>query len=271
MDEDAPRTNLRKPIRTAWIALAAAVLAVLGGLWWLGRPAGPAAPGVAASAPPATPAAGAAAAAASAPAPEVSDPEARGLLGGVCAHPLCLRFLSQPDLVRRLAAVTDNIARGESPRRPLEPLAPEKPFAVEDQRGRAVIAGASYARYDPVADAVGSVDAHALAAAYRTLHPALEGAYRALGYPGASLDRAVALALRRIGAAPVREGDVAVVPKGGVYAFADPALEKLGPVEKQLLRMGPRNTRLVQRKVAELRAALALPEPAPEPVADAPR
>jgi hypothetical protein len=269
MDEDAPRTNLRRPIRTAWIGIAAAVLAVLGGLWWLGRPAGPAAPGVAASTAPAPPAADAAAP--SAPAPEVSDPEARGFLGGVCAHPVCLRFLAQPDLVRRLAAVTDNIARGESPRRPLEPLAPEKPFAVEDQRGRAVIAPASYARYDEIADAVGSVDAHALAAAYRSLHPALEGAYRALGYPGASLDRAVALALRRIRATPVREADLAVVPKGGVYAFADPVLEKLGPVEKQLLRMGPRNTRLVQRKVAELQAALALPEPAPEPVADAPR
>jgi hypothetical protein len=47
-----------------------------------------------------------------------------------------------------------------------------------------------------------------------------------------------------------------VVRSEGLYAYADPALEALGPVEKHLLRMGPRNARLVQGKAKALREAL---------------
>jgi hypothetical protein len=76
-------------------------------------------------------------------------------------------------------------------------------------------------------------------------------------------DRVTARALSRIEAAPVREGDVAVVEgKGTVYAFADPGLEALGPVEKHLLRMGPRNAQLLQAKARDVRAALGLSAPA---------
>ncbi len=66
--------------------------------------------------------------------------------------------------------------------------------------------------------------------------------------------------LSRLEAAPVVEGEVAVEPAGPVlYLFADPALEALGPVEKQVLRMGPRNGRIVKAKAAALRQALGLP------------
>ena len=48
--------------------------------------------------------------------------------------------------------------------------------------------------------------------------------------------------------------------KGAIYLYADAQLESLGPVEKHLLRMGPRNARLLQEKARELRTALGLPE-----------
>jgi len=55
----------------------------------------------------------------------------------------------------------------------------------------------------------------------------------------------------------VPPGQVAVVPaKGGGYLFADPRLEELGPVEKHLLRLGPRNALLVQEKARQLLAEL---------------
>jgi hypothetical protein len=59
----------------------------------------------------------------------------------------------------------------------------------------------------------------------------------------------------------VREGPVLVEPDGAVYAFADPKLEALGPVEKHLLRMGPRNARLVQQKAREIETSLGLAKP----------
>jgi len=99
------------------------------------------------------------------------------------------------------------------------------------------------------------VNAPALAGVYRELHGVLEAAYRGLGYPEASLDRVTDRALRRIEAAPP-SAEVEVVAEGALYTFADPRLENLGQVEKQLLRMGPRNMRLVQAKAREIRDAL---------------
>src|SRR5437764_1207222 len=77
-------------------------------------------------------------------------------------------------------------------------------------------------------------------AAYRTLKPLLDGAYHLLGYPGRSFDEPARRALQRIVDAPVRER-VVVERSGARWVFADASLEALGPVEKQLLRMGARN------------------------------
>jgi hypothetical protein len=48
-----------------------------------------------------------------------------------------------------------------------------------------------------------------------------------------------------------------------VWSYADPALERLGDVERQLLRMGPRNGRILQEKAREIARALGLASPAP--------
>ena len=59
-----------------------------------------------------------------------------------------------------------------------------------------------------------------------------------------------------VDATPVVEDPPAVVPVGGIYKFADPALEGLDQVQKLLLRAGPDNAALIQAKAAELRKAL---------------
>ena len=163
--------------------------------------------------------------------------------------------------IRRWAVVAANLALGESPRRELVSLAPAGKFSVETAGDRAAISPSSYARYDAFGDAVASIDVEALGTAWRALHPALQAAYRALGYPYPTIDSAMLRALRRLELAPVREGPVFVEPDGAVYAFADPKLEALGPVEKHLLRMGPRNARLVQQKAREIESALGLAKP----------
>jgi hypothetical protein len=49
------------------------------------------------------------------------------------------------------------------------------------------------------------------------------------------------------------------VEREGLFVYEDERLERAGAVEKHLLRMGPRNTRLVQAKARELLEALGLP------------
>jgi hypothetical protein len=258
MPETEHPTQLRRSSRLAIVLglLAAVALAALA-IWsfWPKEARAPAPP----------PAAEAAPAPPEAPAPTV-DPEAmRVRVEPASAHPLFRRCLAEGDVVRRFAVLVDNVAEGVSPRKELGCLEPKGPFGTRSRGGRNVISTSSYRRYDAFAAAVGSLDAAALAAVYRELEPGLQGAYRALGYPGASLAQVTGKALRRIESAPVVEGEVAVVPgKGAIWLFADPALEKQRTVEKHLLRMGPRNTRIIQAKARELREALGLPAaPAP--------
>jgi hypothetical protein len=42
------------------------------------------------------------------------------------------------------------------------------------------------------------------------------------------------------------------------YAYADPRLESLSPVQRQFLRMGPRNVQAVQSKLREIATLLSL-------------
>ena len=49
------------------------------------------------------------------------------------------------------------------------------------------------------------------------------------------------------------------MPEGIGYGFVDPQLESLSNPQKQLLRMGPRNIRLIQAKLRETALALGIP------------
>jgi hypothetical protein len=254
MDE-TPRTTLRRPSRLPWVVLAVVVIgaAVAAWLWMRRTPSEPPASEVATPVPPAVevPDAGPAAAAPAAP-------RGPATLESVSEHPLYRRALAADDVVRRWAVVTDNVAEGVSPREQVPFLAPAQKFSAVARGGKRVIAPASYARYDGFGDMVASLDAQAVASVYRAMHGPLEAAYRALGYPQGALDDVTARALGRLAAAPVVEGDVEVEEDGGIFFYKDPKLEEQGDIEKHLLRMGPRNGRLVQAKARELLQVLGV-------------
>jgi hypothetical protein len=248
----------RRPLsKGEWAAVAlAAVVVAAAAYLWLRSPTEPKVD----EPRPAAEAAAAPRQAAEEPAPQVSDAQARSSLEALSTNPLFRRWLAAgDDLLGRWVVVTDNVAEGVTPRKALELCGPKGAFKVTQRGGKSAIAPESYARYDDFAGVVASVDAAAFARIYRALRPALQGAYRALGYPTGSFDVATAHALARLEAAPVVDGEVQVVPDRGVFLYADPKLEGLRAVEKHLLRMGPRNTRLLQAKARELRLALSLP------------
>ncbi len=254
------RRPARPPLGGSDWVMVLLVVAVIGGgvaWWWSQRGAPP----VAAQRPVAP-----GPAPAPAPIPEtgqaVGADRQRELLEAISISAWYRKWLALGEATERWAVVTDNLAEGVSPRRRLAFLAPRERFTTTRRGDTQVISAAAHARYDDFADVVGSVDVAAAVRAYRELHGPLEAAYRALGYPEGSLDRVTAAALKRLASAPVRDGGV-VVEAGGtgpdaLYFFAAPELERLGAVDKHLLRMGPRNTRLIQAKARQLERALGL-------------
>ncbi len=257
MESERPRTSIRPPSPAPLVLVVLAIVAAAaGGLYWYFRSAAPPPPPPGAAAP--------AAAEAPAPAtgPAVDAATERSLVEAVSANPLLRTILGAPELARRWAVVVENLANDVVPRKQLEPFAPAGRFAVVRRGATAFIDPQSYRRYDAFGDAVASVNVDALAIAYAALRPALETAYRALGYPDGSIDKAAARALHRIELVPVRDGEIAVVEAAGTtWAYADPALERLGDVDRQILRMGPRNGRILQEKAREISKALGLGTP----------
>lgn len=187
-------------------------------------------------------------------APAVNPDDA---LRAVSPSALWTSWLASGNVARRIAVVLDNVAEGVSPRKQLD-VSLDGRFSTELVDGKQMLSAKSAQRYDVFARAIASIDAKAAAVAWRALHPAVEAAWRALGYPEASVDARAAEALARIVDAPVPPGRIELVEAGRLYIFADPALEALGPIEKQVIRMGPQNARRMQAKARELLSALRL-------------
>lgn len=263
----------------AWAVAAVCLLiaAAAAAFYLTRRPAEPVAPAASASTPaaaqqPATPAQrtqlGPEVEPRDLPPLDLSDPIVRELLGSLSSRPELAAWLATDGLIRNLVVSVDNVARGTSPSTHLRRLAPDRPFVAQARGEDFVIDARSYRRYDGIADTVAALDANGLARTYSILRPRLQEAYRELGYPDGNFDVPVERAITRLLDTPILEQEVDVRPAPVLYKFTNERIENLTPAQKQLVRMGPRNARLVQDKLRELAAALGIP---PERLAQPPR
>jgi Protein of unknown function (DUF3014) len=194
------------------------------------------------------------------PALAASDELFRKMTSALSQHPMLASLLDPDDLVRKLVVIVANVSNGESPARQLSHVRPEERFTVlPGPGGRTVVDPASYHRFDVYADLFVSLDDEGVAKLYRLFLPLLEQAHAELGLADRkdfedTLSRAVAV----LQATPVVEGPIGVRGVSVNYELEDPALEGLSPPQKHLLRMGPENTRRIQKKLAALASALAL-------------
>jgi hypothetical protein len=195
-----------------------------------------------------------------------SDELVRLLVGHLSSHPAVVAWLATDGLIRNATVVVQNVAAGETPAGHLRRIGPRAGFAVRPQAGDTVMDPRSFERYTSIADAVASLDTAGSARLYGTLKPRVEEAYAELGSPDTRFDAVLERAIVLLLETPVVERDVRLLSRGALYAYADPRLERLSPAQKQLVRTGPRNTRLIQTKLRDIALALGitadrLPEP----------
>jgi hypothetical protein len=179
----------------------------------------------------------------------------RALIGALSSNPQMARWLATDDLIRQMADGIDKISRGQSPS--VAVLKPQDTFEILGSRQQLRIDPRTYRRYDSLAAAVSSLHPTAVADAYKTIHPRLDEAYRKLGRSENSVDEAFTVALDMLLATPeVRDPVRLVHGQGATYAFAEPRLEALAPVQKQLIRMGPENSGIIRARLREIADAL---------------
>jgi len=189
-----------------------------------------------------------------------SDALVRLLVGRLSSHPAVAAWLTSDGLIRNATVVVQNVAAGGTPARHLRHVGPQAGFAVRAEAGDTLVDPRSHQRYNWMADAVASIDAAGAARLYSTLRPRVEEAYAELGSTDAGFDATLERAIVVLLETPVVEGDVRLVTRGALYGYADPRLEALLPAQKQLVRTGPRNTRLMQAKLREIALALGITE-----------
>jgi hypothetical protein len=162
-------------------------------------------------------------------------------------------WLEGADLIRKFVTVVDNVARGKLPHQNLAFMAPAEAFAVQRESDQVFLLDeASYRRFDLVTDIFASIDAAGAVQFYNLLRPLFQQAYEELGYGSRKFDDLIFVAIGRLLETPVLTEPVRLVRPTVVYEYADKRLENLSDAQKQLLRMGPRNTRVIQAKLSEL-------------------
>jgi hypothetical protein len=188
-----------------------------------------------------------------------TDPIVRELVRGISSHPTIVTWLTSDNLLRSFVAATNNVAASRSPVAQVRHLTPSGPFSTVQRGGETVIDSRSYQRYDRIGDAVHALDAAAVARLYGSLKPRINQAHEELG-TGQTFDEMLERAIIVLLQTPVVEGPVRVHVKSVAYEYSDERLEGLAPAQKHLVRMGPRNTRLIQAKLREIATALGVDE-----------
>ncbi len=197
------------------------------------------------------------------PALSQSDSLVRRLAHGISSYPRVASWLANKDLIRRFVVAVADVANGQSPKPRLGFMAPRGAFRVDRTDSLTRVDPSSYRRYNVLTDAFVSLNTQGVAQLYHHIQPLCDEAYRELGLPNGSFEDALNRAFGRLLAVHVTDTVPEVVPKGALYAYADPRLESLSPAAKNLLRMGPSNARRVQAKLRQLADAMGAHPEAP--------
>ena len=166
-------------------------------------------------------------------------------------------WLAPNELIRKFVAVIDNVGHGQVAKEMARFLAPEGPFLVfriDDETY--TLDPASYRRYDLFTEIVLSLDARRAAEFYQLLSPLFQKAYGELGYRNVDFDDVMFNAMGRLLETPVIEGPVRLKRPLVMFKYEDSKLENLSSVQKQMIRMGPRNMRMLHSKIGQVATEL---------------
>jgi hypothetical protein len=184
-----------------------------------------------------------------------SDDPVRDALADIPLGTAGQQYLMPSNIIERSASLIYLTAQGDVPYK-LVPIArPKAKFPIADDGTQVVADPDGFTRYDPITRWIESLDAAALLDAVAGFLPLFREAWGFYGEDPSYFDLAVIETLDTIIATP--EIDITeerLIRKEAVWIYENPAIESLAPVQKQILRMGPRNASAVKQKAIQVRA-----------------
>ena len=188
-----------------------------------------------------------------------SDDFIRERLLLISNKPEFAKWVKTDDLLRRTASYADGLSNGVLLTKIFPLSAPEGKFATHSSDGTIWLNAGNYERYDRTINTLISLPMDSMAKMFHFTRPLLENAFSEMGYNPRQMDGIILQAIDVILATPIVAEPIRLTRDSVVYKFADPALESLLPLQKQLLRTGPENTKRIQQQAKALREALLNP------------
>lgn len=191
------------------------------------------------------------------PSLEESDKPVKEAIDTLIREPMISSWLIDQYLIQKFVALIDNMARGQLPRK-LHPFkGPDKPFTAVARGGALWLDSSAYNRFDPFTQMIDKVDIDEALLQYQHYYPLLQQAYVDLGYPNQSFHHRFIQAVDLLLQTPEIGAEVKLHQPGVRYKYLDEEIERLSAAEKQLIRMGPANMKIIKSRLEHLSLGLA--------------
>lgn len=187
---------------------------------------------------------------------DITDGAVKTAVMAISAMPELAQVLVDEDLLRRFVVFTNNLADEQLADSHHLLRAPETSFKVYRQADKEWIDSASYQRYTVYAQILDSMDTDTMMSLYETYKPAIENVFAEIGDPSDDFDTRLVDAIDHLLDTPEVPVPVEVYTDSVMYKYKIERVEDLSAPQKQLLRTGPENMRLIKAKLRELRDAL---------------
>ena len=185
---------------------------------------------------------------------EESDDAVRDALGDIPLGTAGQQFLMPGNIIERSASLIYLMAQGDVPYKLLPVSRPKATFPISDDGTQVITDPAGFERYDALTQWLESLELKPLLSSLEWFIPLFREAWSYYGEDPAAFDMAVVMTLDLVIATPeVDLSEARLIRKEAVWIFEDPAIEELAPIQKQVLRMGPQNAKILKAKAAEMR------------------
>ena len=190
------------------------------------------------------------------PSLEQSDSSMRKLLATLFGRKVFEELFSQQDIIRRIVATVDNLAREKVAQRLMPLRSARGPMLLKGEGEQRTISPQNASRYEPYIAMAEAVDAKALVVAYIRHYPLFQQAYGELGYPTEYFNDRLVAVIDHLLAAPNVDGPVQLVQRKVLYEFADPEMEARSAGQKIMIRIGPANSARLRSTLRDIRREL---------------
>lgn len=189
------------------------------------------------------------------PALDESDQQIKQELLSLNWQPGLAALFVTDQMVRNFVVQVDNIAHGQLVKghNVLQPL--EQRF-IGTKQPPYQLDPANFSRYEPYLTLLESVSASELLASFERFEPLAAEAFAELGYPDASFKQRLLTAIDVLLQTPEVTYPITLERPSVMYKFADPKLEALPAPQKMMLRMGPDNQKRFKQILRQYRTEL---------------